>query len=426
MDVCVIGAGYVGLTTSAVLANFGHNVYCVEKESEKVEMLKRSKIPIFEPGLEEMVVENQRKERLAFTTDLSKAVEESSIIFVTVGTPATTDGSPNLSFLNKVVDELVPLIQSYKIIVIKSTVPLGTNERIHKELMERGVSPDLFDVVSNPEFLREGSAVHDMQYPDKIVIGVKSLTPIEQMQKLYHDIEAPSIITSLTGAEMIKYASNAFLAMKISFINEIARISEAYHIDITEVALGLGMDPRIGPYFLQAGLGYGGSCFPKDLCALEFLAKEKEITPHLLQATREVNETQIEQYMKKIRKEFPDLTNKKLTVWGAAFKPNTDDIRHSQAMKLIEQLAREGCHLHVYDPVVTFAMPHVTFYQSLYDSIDQADGLIIATDWNQFKEADWSFIKEKMKGKIVIDCRNCIEPSRIKNNGLTYVGVARP
>lgn len=426
MNVCVIGAGYVGLTTSAVLADLGNNVYCIEKESDKVDMLRRNEMPIFEPKLAEMVRSNQSSGNLTFSTNFSEAVKKSSIIFITVGTPSSPNGSPNLSFLKRVIADLTPLINSYKTIVIKSTVPLGTNENIHRELVKNGVSPDHYDVVSNPEFLREGSAIDDMLHPDKIVIGVKRLKPIEHIQKLYQPIQAPYIITSLTGAEMIKYASNAFLAMKISFINELSRISEAYSVDITEVALGLGTDPRIGPDFLQAGLGYGGSCFPKDLAALEYLALQKQITPYLLQATQAVNENQIDLYVKKLESVFPDFSNRNFTVWGASFKPNTDDVRHSQALKLIERLGEKGCHLHIYDPVVSVSLPNTTTYSSLYDSVVGTDGLIIATEWQQFKEADWSLVKNSMKGDVVLDCRNCVEPGRVKSEGLKYVGVARP
>ncbi|MFC0471812.1 UDP-glucose dehydrogenase family protein [Halalkalibacter kiskunsagensis] len=426
MDVCVIGAGYVGLTTSTVLANYGHQVFCVEKQKEKVEMLKTGEVPIYEPGLDTMLVSSIEAGNLAFTDDLAKAVKKSSIIFIAVGTPQNSDGSANLRFFEEVINELSPLIDTYKIIITKSTVPLGTNEALHGKLLEKGVSPENFDVVSNPEFLREGTAISDMLHPDKIVIGVKSHTPIQILQKLYHFIHAPYMITSLTGAEMIKYASNAFLAVKISFINELAKISEAYNVDITDVALGIGMDPRIGHHFLQAGLGYGGSCFPKDLAALEHQSLKMNVTPHILQAAQLINNSLIDSYLDKIEKEIPRYREMKITVWGASFKPNTDDTRHSQAVKLIERLTKEGCEVHIYDPVVFLKVENTTSYKDMYESIEQSDLLIIATEWHQFIEADWTIVKEKMYGDQVVDCRNCIQPYTLKRHGLKYIGVARP
>jgi UDPglucose 6-dehydrogenase len=426
MDVCVIGAGYVGLTTSTVLANYGHRVTCVEKQKEKVEMLKKGEVPIYEPDLDKMMISSMEAGKLTFTGDLAKAVSDSSIIFIAVGTPQDANGAANLDFFNEVINELTPHIDSYKVIITKSTVPLGTNEDLHLKLIEKGVPPANFDVVSNPEFLREGSAISDMLHPDKVVIGVKNHTPIQILQKLYHFINAPYIITSLTGAEMIKYASNAFLAVKISFINELAKISDAYDVDITDVALGIGMDPRIGHHFLQAGLGYGGSCFPKDLAALEHQSLKKNVTPLILQAAQAVNNSLIDLYMDKIEKEIPTYREKKITVWGASFKPNTDDTRHSQALKLIERLTEEGCKVHVYDPVVFPKGRNTTAYKDIYESIKYSDLLIVATEWRQFIEADWSIVKEKMNGDVVIDCRNCIHPYTLKKHGLNYIGVARP
>ncbi|WP_332694674.1 UDP-glucose dehydrogenase family protein [Halalkalibacter lacteus] len=426
MDVCVIGAGYVGLTTSTVLANYGHRVSCVEKQKEKVEMLKKGELPIYEPGLEKMLVSSIEAGNLDFTDDLAKAVRKSLIIFIAVGTPQNSDGTANLRFFDEVINELSPLIDTYKIIITKSTVPLGTNEDLHLKLIEKGVPQTNFDVVSNPEFLREGTAISDMLHPDKVVIGVRNHTAIQTLQKLYHFIDAPYIITNLTGAEMIKYASNAFLAVKISFINELAKISDAYNVDITDVALGIGMDPRIGHHFLQAGLGYGGSCFPKDLAALEHQSMKKNVTPHLLQAAQMINNSLIDDYLAKIEKEIPAYRNMKITVWGASFKPNTDDTRHSQALKLIERLTEEGCNIHVFDPVVFPKVKNTTAYKDMYESIQQADLLIVATEWRQFIEADWAIVKEKMKGNILVDCRNCIQPYTLKRNGLKYIGVARP
>jgi UDPglucose 6-dehydrogenase len=425
MDVCVIGAGYVGLTTSAVLADFGHKVRCVDNDEEKINMLVNGRIPIYEQGLEEMINKNQQNENLVFTTNLEETVKKSSIVFIAVGTPQATDGKTDLSFFRSVIDELSPLIDGYKIIITKSTVPLGTNEELYQTLIEKGVSPEHFDVVSNPEFLREGTALHDMLHPDKIVVGVNNPKPIKMLQKLYQKIHAPFIITNLNGAEMIKYASNTFLAVKISFINELAQISDAYKVDIKDVALGLGTDPRIGPYFLQAGLGYGGSCLPKDLTSMEHQSLKQGIAPVLLQAAQTINDSLVDRYIEKLKKQILDLREKKVAVWGAAFKPNTDDTRHSQALKLIERLSQECCEVHVYDPIVK-KVEHVTMHENKYDSVDQADVLIIATEWKEFIHADWKIVKEKMNGTIVLDCRNCVHPRTIRHHGLNYIGVARP
>ncbi|WP_332631461.1 UDP-glucose dehydrogenase family protein [Halalkalibacter flavus] len=426
MDVCVIGAGYVGLTTSTVLSNYGHQVHCVDKQKERVEMLRRGEIPIYEPGLEEMLVKNTKKGNLLFTTDLATAVKKSDLIFIAVGTPQDNDGRTDLRFFEGVTNELAPLIDTYKLVITKSTVPLGTNEELERKLIEKGVLKENFDVVSNPEFLCEGTAIHDMLYPDKIVIGVKEHRVVQTLQKLYRFIDAPYIVTSLSGAEMIKYASNAFLAVKISFINELAKIADVYDVDITDVALGIGMDPRIGHHFLQAGLGYGGSCLPKDLSSLEHQSIKKNITPHLLQAAQTVNNSIIDHYIAKLEKEIPNYQNKKITVWGATFKPNTDDLRHSQAIKLIDRLVKEGSQIHLYDPIVSPDIHNTITYKDMYDSIKDSDILIIATEWKQFIEADWKKVSAQMRGDIVLDCRNCLQPYKLRKNGLMYLGVARP
>ncbi|KYG32439.1 UDP-glucose dehydrogenase family protein [Alkalihalobacillus trypoxylicola] len=425
MNVCVIGAGYVGLTTSAVLADLGNYVYCVEKDEQKVETLKNGHCPIFEPQLEPLIKTHLKNDRLYFTSNLAKAINDSSIIFIAVGTPTLSDGSTNLSFLESVIEELSSCIHSYKVITTKSTVPIGTNQKIIDELISLGVPSHLFDVVSNPEFLREGSAIQDMLQPDRIVIGGKGNEPIHSIKQLYEPLKAPYLVTSLEGAEMIKYASNAFLATKISFINEMSKICDSYNIDIEKVAEGIGMDPRIGPHFLGAGLGYGGSCFPKDLKALTYLAKQKQIIPYLLEATKTINDQQVEFFIEKLMKTEPDLIDKKITIWGLSFKPNTDDIRESQSIKMIKLLSAKGYHLHVHDPVVNIPLSNTTFYESLYDSIEQSDVLIIATDWELYKQADWSLVSKKMKGNLLFDCRNCILPETISHFGLHYLGVGR-
>lgn len=425
MNVCVIGAGYVGLTTSTVLANYGHHVTCVDQIEDKVNQLGRGEVPIYEPGLEEMLQKNIKSGHLTFTTNLKEAVKKSTLIFIAVGTPQDESGKTDLRFFENVTNEVIPLIDSYKVIITKSTVPVGTNEELYQKFMKKGVEKSHFDIVSNPEFLREGTAINDMLYPDKIVVGTKEQTPIPFIKKLYSFIEAPYIITSLSGAEMIKYASNAFLALKVSFINELAKMADRSKVDITDVAYGIGLDPRIGHPFLQAGLGYGGSCLPKDLSSLEHQFLTKNITPQILQAAQKVNNSIISEYIKKMKLELINLQHKKITVWGATFKPNTDDTRHSQALKLVEKLVEEGAEVHLYDPMVTPSIEGVTTHTKLYDSIEDSELLVIATEWSQFVEADWERVKRTMTNQAVLDCRNCLEPSTLEEHGIRYRGVAR-
>lgn len=426
MKVSVIGTGYVGLTTGTVLADFGHEVYCVDKDKHKLERLNQGEIPIYEPGLKEMVNRNKQLGKLHFTDDIHDAITRCEVIFITVGTPPQADGSPNLSFIKEVIAILADTITSHKTIIIKSTVPPGTNEWVEQTLSEKGIDRKLFDVVANPEFLREGSAVTDMLNPNKIVIGVKRPEPIKTIQKLYQKVNAPYIITSLTGAEMIKYSSNAFLATKISFINEIARICDAYNVDIKDVTLGLGTDPRIGPLFLNSGLGFGGSCFPKDLQALQHAALQKHIVPEILIAVQKVNDTQVNFYFEKLVREFSNIQNRKMTVWGLTFKPDTDDTRFSRALSLIDKLVAAGANVHAYDPVVHMNTPPPFCHKNIYDSIQDSEALIIATEWDEFKTVDWGKVSQLMKGNIILDGRNFINPQILKKHNLNYIGVARP
>ncbi|MFV8827434.1 UDP-glucose dehydrogenase family protein [Alkalihalobacterium sp. APHAB7] len=425
MNICVVGAGYVGLTTAAVLSDCGHHVDCVDINEVRIERLKSGNVPIFEPGLEELIVKNLDNNHLTFSTKVEEKISKNPIIFITVGTPSLKDGSPDLSYVESVIDNIVTSITSHKTIIIKSTVPPGTNEKIHHLLLEKNVDPSLFDVVSNPEFLREGTAVKDMFEPDKIVIGVKKPEPLQVMQKIYKGVNAPYIVTSLSGAEMIKYASNAFLATKISFINEMARICDAYEVNVSDVALGLGTDPRIGPLFLRSGLGYGGSCFPKDLQGLVYAAKKKDIHPELMTSVQKVNDTQIDIYVNKLKTVVPDLSCKKITVWGLSFKPNTDDIRYSASIRLIEKLLEEGATIQAYDPVVKLEHPEIICHSNAYDSVKQSDILIVATEWNEFKSADWSKVQKEMKGNVVLDGRNVIDPKTVRHVDLHYLGVGQ-
>jgi UDPglucose 6-dehydrogenase len=386
-------------------------------------------VPIYEPGLQELLVKNNSK--LFFTSDVKNAIRTSQIIFITVGTPQLMDGSTDLRFIHSVVQDISKYINSYKTIVTKSTVPPGTNKMIVKSLSDSGISRALFQVVSNPEFLREGSAVFDMLNPDKTVIGLdeNDTKSLKIMQKLYIGIEAPFITTSLTGAEIIKYANNAFLATKISFINEMARICDAYEVDIQCVAKGIGADPRIGPHFLQAGIGYGGSCFPKDLASLQNSALKRGVETNILGAVQEVNATQIDVYIEKLKSIVPDLSSKKIAVLGISFKGNTNDTRCSPSVGIIKQLALLGCNVHTYDPkaiLPELGISNVTQHQDIISALTDSDCLFIATDWAEFISLDWGKIKNVMKGDLIVDGRNCVNPATVRAHGLTYIGVGRP
>ncbi|MBA9027003.1 MULTISPECIES: UDP-glucose dehydrogenase family protein [Bacillaceae] len=428
MEICVIGAGYVGLTTAAVLADLGHSICCVDTNIEKIKQLKRGEVPIYEPGLSELISKN--KDQLTFSSMIVENIQKAAVIFIAVGTPSLSDGRTDLTYIQSVVDEIAKAISSYKTIITKSTVPPGTNENIDKMLKEKGVDPKLFNVVSNPEFLREGTAISDMIKPDKIVIGKQQddQKSLSILKEIYKSITAPFIVTSLNGAEMIKYTSNAFLATKISFINEIARICDKYNVNIEDVTKGIGTDPRISPHFLSSGIGYGGSCFPKDVRSLEYSALDKNVTPLLLQAVQAVNQSQVNLYIEKLSAFIDDFSRKTIAVLGVAFKPNTDDTRYSPAVSLIEKLSSLGCIVQTYDPKAQLPFEKVetvSQHAKLETAIMNADCVIIATDWDEFKQLNWLKIKALMKGDFILDARNCIDPQVVRETGLTYIGVAR-
>lgn len=425
MKICVIGAGYVGLTTAAVLSHLDHDVHCLDKDNKKINGLNQGEVPVFEPGLTEIIRDNRKAHRLRFTSDYELALRNCEVIMIAVGTPPGIDGRPNLAAIDEVTGMLAQLIDSYKLILTKSTVPPGTNERIESNLLERGIKEAFFDVVSNPEFLREGTAIEDTLHPNKIVVGVKNRKVINTVRSLYRGIDAPYIVTTYEGAEMIKYASNAFLATKISFVNELSRICDAYGVDIGDVEKGLGTDPRIGPHFLKAGLGYGGSCLPKDLDALEQAALKKQVIPKLLYAVKAVNESQSDLYVNKLKRELSGLSGKQVTVWGLTFKANTDDIRFSQAHRLIERLKEENCKIHTYDPQATKVDIGATRFEDLYEALNGSEALVIATDWDEFKRADWQKVKSRLHGNIILDGRNCLDGETVRSYGLHYTGVAR-
>ncbi|MEG7357526.1 UDP-glucose/GDP-mannose dehydrogenase family protein [Bacillus vallismortis] len=428
MKICVVGAGYVGLTLSAALASIGHDMICTDKDVKKIEQLKNGDIPFYEPGLSDAV---HHCDNLSFSSEVKLSMEECPVIFIAVGTPPRSDGSADTKALQSVISDLSQTIRSYKTIITKSTVPPGTNENIAKQLIASGVSANSFNIVSNPEFLREGSALHDMLYPDKTVIGIEKGDHVSAaiVKSIYKHIDTPYIITSLAGAELIKYANNFFLAAKISFINEMARICEAYQSDITDISRAIGLDPRIGEHFLQAGIGYGGSCFPKDLQALQFAAIEKNTETYLLQAVQHINDTQIGLYVKKIKSFFDTLHGKKAAILGISFKPHTDDIRNSQAVRLMERLTDLGCDVHAYDPEAVLPehlRQRVTQHSQAFDAIEESDFLFLATEWPEFLAIDWKKAAGTMKGRVVIDGRNVLKKESLEACGLICTGVGRP
>lgn len=426
MNICIVGTGYVGLTTAAILADLNHDVTSVDIDEEKINRLQKGHVTIYEPDLENFLHRN--KERLTFTTELKTAVEKADAIFLTVGTPSKADGESDLSYLFTALNQIASSISSTKTIIIKSTVPPGTNEQCVQYLVDQGLPLHLFTIVSNPEFLREGSAVFDSRFPDRIVVGVQDgdEKAIQTMKKIYKGIDAPWMITSLTGSEMIKYASNALLATKISFINELARVCDAYSVNVTDVSKGIGLDKRIGPHFLQAGLGYGGSCFPKDLQALQFSSAQKGIQLSILKAVENVNATQTEYAINKLEQLLPK-ESRIIAVLGVAFKPNTDDIRYSPAVSIIQALDEKGYTVTAYDPEAALpdTLKHIPQPKDPYEAIEGADAVVLATDWDVHKQLDWQKVKKKMKGHIVFDGRNCLQPEEVRRSGLTYIGVGR-
>ncbi|MFQ5480837.1 MAG: UDP-glucose dehydrogenase family protein [Thermodesulfobacteriota bacterium] len=433
MNICVIGTGYVGLVTGTCFADFGVHVTCVDKDSEKIDTLNNGKLPIYEPGLQEIVDKNVRAGRLVFTTDLESAIKKSLVVFIAVGTPPREDGSADMKYINEVAETIAHNLDGYKVIVTKSTVPVGTGRVIEKIIKEKQKHGHSFDIVSNPEFLREGSAVEDFMRPNRVVIGAWRQQAIAIMKDLYsplYILETPVVITNVESAELIKYASNAFLATKISFINEMANISERCGADIGMVAKGMGLDKRIGPKFLHPGPGYGGSCFPKDTLAITNIARKHGYTCKIVEAVVEVNRAQRELVLKKIKSVLGDLAGKTVGVLGITFKPNTDDIRDSPAVYVIERLSEEGAAVRCYDPAGMdnareVLDPAVEYCRDAYDTASHCDALVILTEWNQFRKLDIPRIKNILKSPLIIDMRNIYDPDGMKDLGIRYISVGR-
>uniref|UniRef100_A0A832GK92 UDP-glucose 6-dehydrogenase n=1 Tax=Caldimicrobium thiodismutans TaxID=1653476 RepID=A0A832GK92_9BACT len=434
MHIAVIGTGYVGLVSGAGLADFGMLVTCVDIDEGKIKKLKKGEIPFYEPGLEALVRKNLKAGRLQFTTDLAKAVKNSLVIFICVGTPPLPDGSADLSQIKEVALSLAEVIDDYKVIVTKSTVPVGTNRWI-KELIDKHKKHDAaVDVISNPEFLREGNAVEDFMHPDRVIIGGESAYAIAIIKDIYRPLylaETPFIITNLETAELIKYASNAFLATKITFINEIANFCEKVGADVTVVAKGMGLDPRIGSKFLNPGPGFGGSCFPKDVKALIKQGRQYSSPFRILEAVIEINERQKLRVVEKLENFLGDLKNKVVAILGLSFKPNTSDVRESPALTIVPLLVQKGAKVKVYDPVAmeefhkAIGNLSIEYAQSPDEAVKNADAMVILTEWNEFRFLDLSKIKKLMKNPLLIDMRNIYEPEIVKKLGFSYSGIGR-
>ncbi len=436
MNITVIGGGYVGLVSGACFAHLGHKVLIVEKVKEKLELLKEGKSPIYEPGLDELLREGLDRELLNFTDSLEEGTEFSEVLFICVGTPSLPDGSPDLSQVDEVVRNVARHMDSYKVFVEKSTVPVHTHERV-KGIVRRYLKDKSleFDVVSNPEFLREGAAVEDFINPDRIVVGVSSERAKGIMEEIYKPLVekgAPLFITDPASAEIIKHAANSFLAMKISFINMVADLCEATGANVDSVADGIGFDKRIGREFLNAGIGWGGSCFPKDLKAFVRIAKDFSVDFSLLEEVERINERRIDVLMKKLKDALWTLRAKRIAVWGLSFKPNTDDIRDAPSLKVVQRLLKEGAIISAYDPKATENFKRVFvegqdlgYVEDKYEAVRNAEALLVLTEWEEFKKADLSRIKELMEIPVVVDGRNIYDPNTMKNLGFEYYSIGR-
>lgn len=432
MNIAMFGTGYVGLVTGTCLANLGHTVICVGVNEKKIADLQKNILPIYEPGLQELVAKNAAEQRLSFTTDAAKAVQFSEVIIIAVGTPQGASGEADLTFVFQVAESIGKYMNSYKVIVDKSTVPVGTADAVKDKIKQHQTVQYPFDLVSNPEFLREGEAIHDFMNPDRIVIGVESEKAKEIMTKLYKGIERtgkPIFITDIKSSELIKYTSNAFLATKISFMNQIAQLCEKVGGDVKEISKGIGLDSRIGPRFLQSGVGYGGSCFPKDVQALIHTAKEQAIDFSLLRAVEDINAHQKKSLFPKIEKLLGSVSGKTITLFGLSFKPKTDDIREAPSLVIIEQLLAVGAQVKVYDPVAMPSMkqvyPYLKYCLRAYDAALDSDCIVIVTEWDEFRYIDLKKIKEHMRTPCIVDGRNIYEPAEARALGFKYISVGR-
>ncbi|RKY42862.1 MAG: UDP-glucose 6-dehydrogenase [Candidatus Makaraimicrobium thalassicum] len=430
MKLTIIGAGYVGLVTGTCFADLGNEVICADNNGEKVELLNRGGIPIYEPGLEELVKKNRKNGRLSFSTDIKEAIRDADIIFICVGTPSRSDGSADLTGIEKVSRIIAESIDSYKLVVEKSTVPVETGEWVKKTIETFKKHGCEFDVASNPEFLREGSAIEDFMSPDRVVIGVESKKAEEMLRQLYEPLDTKIVVTNIKGAEIIKHASNSFLATKISFINAVSNICEKAGADINTVAEAIGLDFRINRHFIKAGIGFGGSCFPKDLKAFIHISENLGYSFDMLKEVEKINETQKELMVRKAAKTLWNLPDKVIGVWGLAFKPNTDDIRSAPSVDIIKRLLAERAKIKVFDPA---AMENtraefgdrIVYCRDVYEAARDSDCVILMTEWNEFKEIDWHRLKGVMRQPVILDGRNIYDPGKLKEMGFRYEGIGR-
>ncbi len=448
MNICVVGVGYVGLVVGTCLADFGHNVVCVDKNRQKIDSLNKGISPIYELGLEELIHRNTKEKRLSFTADLKEGIQSSLAVYIAVDTPNLEDGTPNLSSIEAVARSVAETIDGYKVVILKSTVPVGTCAHVRSIISERlddinsvenlaknpesnGYMPT-FSVISNPEFLREGSAIEDFMRPNRVVIGSDSDQAIAIMKDIYRPLyllETPMVITNLETAELIKYASNAFLATKISFINEMSCICEQVGADVNMIAKGMGLDKRIGTKFLHAGPGYGGSCFPKDTQALTYISKKAGYENKIVRSAIEVNDFQKKRMIEVISRAMKNVSGKIIGILGLAFKPNTDDMRDSASITIIEGLQKLGAKIKVFDPVAMEeakkVIKDVEYCENAFQATEGSDALVILTEWNEFRQLDLGKIKELLKSNVIVDTRNIYDPLRMKKLGFEYTCVGR-
>lgn len=430
MKITVIGTGYVGLVTGVCLSDLGNDVICVDVNREKINLLKSGRSPIFEPGLEELLHKNIHERRIQFTASLQEGVKKSEIIFIAVGTPESESGEADMSAVWEVAAQIGKHLDGYRIVINKSTVPVGSGDRVSAIIKSNSDGTSPFDVLSNPEFLREGSAIQDFMHPDRIVIGSDSDAPASIIKRLYEPLHAPILLTDLKSAEIIKYASNAFLATKISFINEIANFAQLVNANILDIVRGMGLDSRIGDKFFNAGIGYGGSCFPKDTIALVSTGQKAGYDFKIIRSTIEVNARQRILFFNVMKDYFQGALEKKtFAVWGAAFKPNTDDIREAPALDIIRLLLEHKAHIQVFDPVaqknLQAVFPGITFCEGPFDALKNADALVILTEWNEFRQIDIGKVKSLLKKPVIFDARNVYDLQLMQEHKITYISVGR-
>ncbi|MEW6025713.1 MAG: UDP-glucose/GDP-mannose dehydrogenase family protein [Planctomycetota bacterium] len=431
MRIAIIGSGHVGLVTGACLAEKKHKVICVDSDRRKIESLRKLVVPFYEPGLPEMVRRNHKAKRLGFSTDISQAVRFAEVIFISVGTPLGKWGGANLSQIRRVSREIADNLNSqYKVIVEKSTVPVGTADEMERIIRMHAPRGARFDIVSNPEFLQEGSAIRTTLYPDRIVFGVKTAQAEKAMRKVFGSFRAPILVTDIKSAELIKHAANSFLALKISYANALSNVCEKSGADIRMVTRGIGMDKRINPHFLNAGIGYGGFCFPKDVAAFIHISNKLGYDFSILKAVQKTNVFQREVAVNKIKKALGGtVRNKHIAVWGLSFKPNTDDIRESPSLYIIEELLRQKARIRAYDPQAMHetrkVLPHIHYCATAYEALRKSDCLFIATEWNEFRKANLARVKKLLRKPVIIDGRNIFEPTKMKHLGFVYYGIGR-